>query len=314
MFRILTVTLVMLWTGLLTAQCPEGDVTISSEEEALAYLEKFPNCETLTGNFTIGPPNGQGATRIEKLPVFEKIKIIKGNLTIHKNQWLKVAPEFPQLDTVGGHLTFKENVDFAGVVAFPVKAVGGDFSVACASWKAFIELRAPELVRIGGTLWVNANLSWYSFFPKLKTVGQAINIYDQPAKISQLNDFHQLESCDRINLSMHNKDLTISGFEKLKNIQGLDLELKTSGSIQMGNLKPDYITLNGLPSDLQLNFLKGITSLRSLNLYEMPSDALKYFPNLRKVGFAYFNSRDRNSWGAVGNLPQIDTVNNLILG
>jgi hypothetical protein len=314
MRTILTVFILNLFIGLVSGQCPEGDVLISSEEEAIAYLEKYPNCTKIEGNFTIGPPNGQGATRIEKLPVFEKIQVIKGNLTIHKNQWLKVAPEFPQLDTVGRNLTFKENVDFAGIVAFPVKEVGGDFSVACASWKAFIELRVPELVRIGGNLWVNANLSWYSFFPKLKEVGLAINIYDQPAKIYQLNDFHQLESCDRINFNMHNKELTITGFEKLKNLQGLDLELKTSGPLKLGNLKPDYITLNGLPADLQLNFLKEITSLKSLNLYEMPSDGLKYFPNLKKVDFFYCNSRDRNAWGTVENLPSIDTVETLILG
>jgi hypothetical protein len=312
---LLTLIFLPAYWGMIFAQCPEGDVLISSLEEAEQYLSKYQDCTEIAGNFKIGPGEGMAQTRIERLPVFEKIKVIKGDLSIENNQWLKVAPEFPQLDTVGKALTFKNNKDFLGVVAFPVKSVGGDFSIGVGGWQHFIELKVPELENIGGNLWIHLNLTWYSFFPKLKKVGNAIQIFDQPAKITQINDFHELESCDAIRLRMDNPNLSIQGFEKLREINGLDLELKTKGPVNIGtSIQPKHITLNNLSPELKLDFLKGVTELKGLDLYEMHPNALKYFPNLIKIEYFYGNSRSRDAWPEISNLPTIDTVENLILG
>ncbi|MBK6831281.1 MAG: hypothetical protein IPG92_11340 [Flavobacteriales bacterium] len=108
----------------LLAQCPTGDVLITSQTDADNYASTFPNCDTLPGDLVFSGIN------IDDLSGFAHVEVILGDL--HYNN------------------TFPGPYDFTGFQS--LTHIGGDLKVTNSQyWRSFAGLDNLERVRgIGG--------------------------------------------------------------------------------------------------------------------------------------------------------------------
>ncbi|MBK6755507.1 MAG: hypothetical protein IPG69_18445 [Flavobacteriales bacterium] len=107
----------------LLAQCPTGDVLITSQTDADNYASTFPNCDTLPGDLVFSGIN------IDDLSGFANVEVIQGDL--HYNN------------------TFPGPYDFTGFQS--LTHIGGDLKVTnCQYWRSFAGL--DNLERVEGSV------------------------------------------------------------------------------------------------------------------------------------------------------------------
>ena len=107
----------------LLAQCPTGDVLITSQTDADNYASTFPNCDTLPGDLVFSGIN------IDDLSGFAHVEVIQGDL--HYNN------------------TFPGPYDFTGFQS--LTHIGGDLQVThCQYWRSFAGL--DNLERVEGSV------------------------------------------------------------------------------------------------------------------------------------------------------------------
>ncbi len=110
-----------LFSSSLTAQCPSGSVTLTTQAEVDQFAIDYPNCTEINGNLTIGPSgdieNLDGLTGIERtigylmvrsnsvlfdLSGLNQITVLDGGLNIYNNSSMMQFPQFNNLTSIGG--------------------------------------------------------------------------------------------------------------------------------------------------------------------------------------------------------------------
>lgn len=86
--------------------CPTSDVTLTTQAELDAFIQQYPNCNTIEGNLFIG--SSTVISDITNLGALHKIKQIVGKLTI-KNTKLVNLDGLNILAQTGGNLTIEDN-------------------------------------------------------------------------------------------------------------------------------------------------------------------------------------------------------------
>lgn len=121
--RAVLIGLGLLAHAMLFAQCPTGDVLITSQTDVATYATNFPNCDTLPGDLVFS------GTNIDDLSAFGNVEVILGDLRYTS--------------------TFPGPYDFTGFQS--LTHVGGDLDVYdCQRWRSFAGL--DNLQRVGGSV------------------------------------------------------------------------------------------------------------------------------------------------------------------
>ncbi|MEM9260488.1 MAG: hypothetical protein AAGA62_12635, partial [Bacteroidota bacterium] len=105
------------------AQCPTGNVFITSDAEAMAYEASFGTCTNLPGSLSLSGP-------ITYTKAFQSIQTINGNLEMVSTKF-DFLDDFTQLKTVGGRVTIK-GTELKGEIAttsLDLTTVGGPFQL-----------------------------------------------------------------------------------------------------------------------------------------------------------------------------------------
>ena len=104
----------------LQAQCPVGNITLTTQAEVDNFATTYPMCTNLLGSLTIGP-----STDIVDLDGLAGVTAIGGTLTVAGNQGLINIAGLANLTSVGAGLIFQNN---AGLITMPLpglSSIGG---------------------------------------------------------------------------------------------------------------------------------------------------------------------------------------------
>lgn len=298
--------------NLASAQCPTGDVIISSAADLNNYAIQYANCDTLPGDLIISDPQ----TSID-LTVFSDLNMISGDL--HLQAIPPGAPDltgFDQLSHIGGDLFMNglPPISLNGLGA--LQRIDGDLLIQFAGITSFTGLSSLSV--IGGDLEVIfAPLTSLNGLVQLDSIYGDLTIKDgieDPGftLISLPNDLEYVGG------SVHVESLygtTITGGAALDRIGGdLHIHGPALGSVSGLN------NLNVIGGSLDLNFLPVFTTINAFNgldtihasffMYQTPMLAqLSGFPELEVIGSSmWITGNSLTTISGFGQLTSIGTL------
>jgi len=197
------------------AQCPSGDLTLSSQQEVYEFVTAFPFCSIIDGDVNIS------GSDIIDLSVLNNIQQINGSLLIENNPLLTNLNGLDQLSTVNGNLRLSGNLLLTGISSL------------------------GNLSHLGYSLTLDSNPALLSLngLEGIFAINDALTIYD----CVSLNSLHGL---NQIN-SIHGQ-LYIGYNDGLVNLEGIDA-LQSSGQLAIYN-NDALQSLDGLNSLTILNW------------------------------------------------------------
>lgn len=86
----------------LLAQCPTGDVDLTTQAEVDQFLVDYPNCTTLNGKLTIGFAEGGMVTAISDLSPLSNLFYVNNDIIVRNNLNLSSLNGLHKLLTIGG--------------------------------------------------------------------------------------------------------------------------------------------------------------------------------------------------------------------
>lgn len=206
-----------LLTNCLNAQCPTGNVNLSSQADVVDFLTNYPTCTQIDGDLTIASSvndisglvnitSVQGTltitnSDITNLTGLSGLQTIGGDFEIFNNSMLTTIDGINQLQSIGG------NLDFEGLNLIDVSGFTG-------------------LTSIGGALFISQTqqLTSVSGFDNLQTIGGSLSVGTNTALVS-IPNFNNLTSVGA-GIVIFNNDVlqNVVGFESLLTI-GQDLSI-----------------------------------------------------------------------------------------
>lgn len=215
--------LLLLTCGVLCAQCPVGNVYLTSQNEVNAFRANWPECDTIQGDLYIGKYNEN--SNIFSVAPLSKIKHIDGSLYIWRNTNLNILSGLHNLERTGKHISIEKNPRLLALGSLrSLKTIGDSLNVSDnEELRGFVELNhLNQLDTIRGNVNIrnNSSLTDYLDFSELKYIGGSLNI-EQNYYLTSLDGLNQL--------TYIGKDLRISenvlltdfyGFERLDTVAG----------------------------------------------------------------------------------------------
>lgn len=284
----------VLHTALL-AQCPTGNVTILSQEDADAFGSDYPNCTTLTGDLLI---SGQ---LITDLSAFTGVEVIEGDLRVDQ---LLGSPldltGFNGLTHIGGSLRVTNTLplrDLQGLNA--LERIAGDLVVqACDSLKTLEGLSALRVVE-GDLLIGNVSMTSVSGLDQLDTIGGDFIVNDVngvlPGSLPSITLPADLDHVGGDMIIATGYTVSVQGATSLERIGG-ELQLGICFSLQsIGG----FNALNAVGTDLRFYGNPSLTSITGFGeLDSVPGELWVY-----------------GNWalGTVGGFPQLDHCGKMVI-
>lgn len=135
------------------AQCPEGNLTFSSQKQINEFVTVYPNCDEISGNVVIGVQHG--LTDIHDLSPFAHIRSIGGHLNILNNPDLFSLEGLEKLQSVKGYLSIFHNGQLEDVNGL------------------------TSLTSVGGNLWIikNSSLTSLQGLRNLHSIDGSIDVW-----------------------------------------------------------------------------------------------------------------------------------------
>ena len=238
----------------LAAQCPQGDVILTSQAEVDDFAANYPSCTEIIGALRIGvySPNTSNITDLSNLP---PIEVIDNNLRVLRNDTLMDLSGLENLTSIGGYLQIEGNTaltDLSGLES--MTSIGGDLRIY--DNDTLTDLSALEnLTSIEGDLRIEDNVALIdlSGLENVNSIGGGLEIISNDA----LTDLSGLE-----NLSSIGGRLEIIGNEALIDLSGLGnvssievyLQIHSNPTLSICAVPPicDYLENGGL-SDIWNN-------------------------------------------------------------
>ncbi len=248
--------ILMFWCLNLSSQCPDSDIILSSDEEIIHFVRRYPDCISLTHSLTIGPSKEMATSRITDVSPLHKLKKIGGSLTVVKNPWLTDLTGLQGIEDIAGKLelelqsdkTFRSSLLKAGglVISYP----------SCFSCSA--DYIFPQLIKLSGPLQVSVLNNKSHAFPVLwKVEGDLL--------LSGNADYFKENE-----------------FPKLYEVQG-ELELRVKGFKPAISVLPALKKLNILNCRYYEPHLASIGVLESCNEIYISSKNKFIFESLSKI-------------------------------
>jgi len=103
---ILSIFAILYWWNI-SAQCPQGDIIFSTQQEVDDFAASYPGCMEVSGNLIIG--TSDVSSDIHDLSPFYQITFIEGDLTIADNDSLISISEWQSLESIEGNITIIDN-------------------------------------------------------------------------------------------------------------------------------------------------------------------------------------------------------------
>lgn len=222
------------------AQCPSGDVHLSTQTEVSAFAAGYPNCTEINGNLKIGTLVSGVYSNIYDLSGLENIIHIAGDLLILNNNNLTDIQGLHQLSHVAGNVHIFSNQNITSLSGLNhLQTVNGNLKFLGNSALAGID-GMQNLISVGGDMEISGNtaLTNLNAFNKLSAVGGYFTIWNNPV----LNDIDEL-----VKLSTIGGNLAINENLLIENLQGLESLVTLGGNfnlaqnaslLEIGNLKP----------------------------------------------------------------------------
>lgn len=102
----------------LSAQCPPGDVTLTTQEEVNTFVATYPNCTEIIGSLTIGNPGS--TSDVTDLTGLDALTSVGGSLDIEQNNALISLTGLDALTSLGGFLWIRYNASLTTLTGLDV--------------------------------------------------------------------------------------------------------------------------------------------------------------------------------------------------
>jgi len=160
------------------AQCPQEDITLSTQQEIDNFALTYPGCTELSGNLTI---NSFPSDDIVDLNGLETITSITGDLTIEMNDALESLWGLNNLNFVGENLGIYNNDSKSLAGLQKINTIGGSLSIINND-SLFLLSGLTGLTSIGEDLTISANYRLISLLglKSVTDIGGSIMIEDNP--------------------------------------------------------------------------------------------------------------------------------------
>ena len=315
MKRLLFLLITTLTVSSVWAQCPTGNVTLTTQQQVNDFLVNYPNCTQMSGNLEIGDN-----TDITDLGALGQLTEISGNLSITKNHQLVSLTGLNNLTLVGGNFVIYDNDALPNLNALTeLMQVGGHMRI---SYCPITQLDGLiNLTDIGGDLELKVlSIGNVSGLQNLSFVGEDI-IFDfttQLTSVSGLSNITSLAGALRL-YDCYNL-LNLDGLENItylgslgivecaiSSLEGLSGLTSISGSMRVG-ASPSLNSLEGLENLTSIGgtiFIGGQDNFQDLSGLD----------NLEFVGGLFITNNDLISSlspleNAIGNLTGLSMYNN----
>ena len=213
MSRYLLAILFLLPSFTLAAQCPYGEISLTTQAAVDAFKTTYPNCEHLNGSLEI---RGASITSIDSLEV---IRSIKGNLDIRLTS-LTDVDVFTQLNYVGGTFEISVNGSLESIGPFPSLTSAYDFYFSLNNNLTEIDFGQVNNVYEDIEFFSNPSLTAVNFGSLVETGGLSFRFC---AQITNLNGFANLQNV-KSSLSFRDIGITdLTGLSKLETVENFSL-------------------------------------------------------------------------------------------
>lgn len=250
---LLAICLVLLQAA--SAQCPPGDVNLTTQAEVDAFVAAYPTCTTIAGNLLIGVSSG--ASDIDDISGLFPLVNIQGNFTISKNPDLISFIGLQSISTITGYLAI---VDNSGLLS--MNGLG-------------------SVDDIGGSLFINNNdaLTTFSSIGSIGAVGGLLRV----AGNAQLQNVAGLSGITSLagNIDINNNPAmtSLNGLQNLASI-GAGIEIKTNASLIDISALANLQTINGQIFFIGNSTLTNLTGLGNIGYTGITSLVLLTNSNL----------------------------------
>lgn len=295
------------------AQCPTGDVTLSSQEAVDEFVTQFGNCEIINGNFLLvtgltNDGNGVSGTLLSNITNtsgLNNIKIIRGDLTITIES--SVLDDFTSLEEVSREISITNSENLLEINGFNALRSAGSIVIANNNLLQKINgfnsvVTLEESLEIGRL----AQVTSVEGFSNLQRIGGQLNISDN-LKLEHIPNFSELITIDNdLNFNSNPNLQSADGFEKLVSV-GNDFNIENvttiSGFLSLETVGR-YFNIEG----------KRVTSIPSFNNVKQTGGAFRIF-NTSIGSFSGFNQLTStgktnilDNWFVVSNNTELVSV------
>ena len=259
--------ILLLYSNLLFAQCPNGDVELMNQQAIDDFIIDYPNCTEIVGNLRVG--NFNTPTDITNLNGLSNITSVSSLLQIANIQSENLEG-LTGLEEVGWLFSITKNPNLINLQGLDNLSYLGNLDVI--ENNALVDFTGMEsLTKIGRTFTIqnNDNLKNLKGLNGLVSIAETNNLGDGEFyvyKNSGLNDFEGLTSLTLINGSVLIRDnSSLSSMNGLNNLSTINSYLWIQECHELTSLEA-LSSLNKLANGrLQINDNDNITSLNGLH-------------------------------------------------
>ncbi len=289
MKRLIFLLMTALFCGCLSAQCPQGNITLTTQQEVDNFAANYPNCTELLGNLSI---DDDYTSSITSLAGLSQITAVGGDVDIIYNDNLTNLTGLNNLTSIGGYLNIDGNDGLTNLTGLDnLNSISRYLSIDDNDGLTNLA-GLDNLTHIGGFLemqW-NDNLMDVSALDNVASstlIG--LKIWQNP-KLTALPDFN--------NLTAIIGRVWIAGNDNLTDFMGLD----------------NVTTIGGF---LELDYNDNITDMTGLNSLTSIGEHMHIHDNDNLVDFSGMNNLttiggDVEIGGNNSSLTSLNGLNNLM--
>lgn len=204
------------------AQCPEGDVDLTTQAAVNQFLIDYPNCSEIAGRLVIGAYQEDSPSNITDISALSNIKRVEGPIYIQNNGVLQNLDGLNGLVSVGEFVNFIDNASLTHINGLSnLSSVGGFVNVQNNATLSDLS-GLGGIIEIDGFLQIlnNSSLTHINGLNNVTSVAGALNIQENSA-LTNLNGLTQVLNIGGFLQVWNNASLTdISG---LKNISSTSI-------------------------------------------------------------------------------------------
>jgi len=305
---ILLITLAFLCAQIIFAQCPDRNISLTTQEEVDSFAIKYPTCTKLFYGITISETDS-----IKNLYALENITSIKGDLSFYGTKVLTSLSGLEKLTSIGGNLSISQNlalVDLSGLDN--LVSINGNFQII--KNLALKDLSGlDELFEIGSlSIYENPGLINLSGLENLYAINGEFRIKDNQA-LTTLTGLKNLYTIGDNFEVKNNRALT--KFVGLKNLNSIEGYLSIADNIALKSLSglENLSSISGSLGMYNNDLLADLTALQNLtsiggSLSVRGNNALTSLSGLKNIVPTWLQIEDNMTLTDISSLKNIQSV------
>jgi len=278
--RKLYTLIILFFVTLASAQCPAGDVNLTTQAQVNAFLAVNPNCTTINGTLTISGNN------IMSLEPLHNLTTITGGLTVYNNPQLTTLGGLQNLRTVGGYFQLVSNNLLNNIQNLSQLTSTGNFVILHSPLlTSFNGLQ--NLTTIGGLFGIeNLAISNFTGLDNLNSIGGFVEIKNCP-NLASMAGLLNLTSIDGY-IHLQNNPLlaTVSGLDNIDSHSIDTITIRNCPNLSFCSVRSFCGFLGPVGSGTFTNNATGCNSVseiqnicNNLSINEQQIEAFAIYPN-----------------------------------